>query len=80
MPVSAVDAWSFADLGGDDGHAIPRDPRNIDLDVKHTFQGKLRQYLAGNHIQVLESLEDPRERAGIRVSNYLQSQESKFVG
>ena len=73
MPVSAVDAWGFADLGGDEVHAIPRDPRNIDLDVKHTFQGELRQNLAGNYIQVLESLEDPRERAGICVSNYPQS-------
>jgi hypothetical protein len=73
MPVNAVDARGFADLGGDNIHAIPCDPRNIDLDVKHTRQRELRQNLAGNYIQVLESLENPRERAGFCVSNYPQS-------
>jgi hypothetical protein len=73
MPASAVDAGRCADLSGDDVHAIPREPRDIDFDVKNAFDGKFCQNLAGNHIQILESLEDPRERAGVCVSHHPQS-------
>jgi hypothetical protein len=73
MPASAVDARYLTDLRGDYVHATRRDARDIDLDVEHASRGKLRQNLPGNGIQVLESLENSRERPGVCVSDHPQA-------
>ncbi len=55
----------FGDLGSNDVHAMWSDPHYIDFDMKNTFQGKFCRNLPGNYIQVLKSLENSCERAGV---------------
>jgi hypothetical protein len=55
-------------LRGNERDSLFRHPRDIDLDVQDIANPHLRDYAAGHYIQILESLEDTRQRAQIRFS------------
>ncbi len=53
----------------DDIHLVPRHAANIHLDVQSFVHAELRAHSPRNDVQILKSVQNARDGAGIRVSN-----------
>jgi hypothetical protein len=62
----------LADLADDEHQLLIRNPTDIDLDVQHIVRREFSGDSPGHDIQILEALDDARNRAGISVSDDLQ--------
>src|SRR6185437_10013583 len=75
VPVRADDGGGLADLGGNQCQVGFRDPEGIDLDMQLAVGGELGDHAARDEIDVLESLEDASEHAGVSVGDDPESQQ-----
>jgi hypothetical protein len=69
MPMGAHDTGRRADLRHDDLDLLFWKPADVHLNMNDLIDAKLRDHSTGQHIQVLEALDDPSDSSGISVGD-----------
>jgi hypothetical protein len=73
VPIGIHDARRLPNLAGDQRQLVIRKPTHVDLDVKQIVRREVGGHSPGNDIQVLETFNDPSNRAGISICDNLKA-------
>jgi hypothetical protein len=77
MPIRIHGARGLTNLGGDERQLLIENSAYIDFDVKQIVRREFGGHSPRNDIQVLEALDDARNRAGVSVSDDFQPSPGK---